>query len=354
MAPIRTVLVSPVPGNPVASGTALSTALAGIPSPSSTDPWLLKIEPGIYDIGKTSLQMRSWVDIEGSGVGVTTVRGNVALDANLQNGTVNGADNAELRLLTVQATGSERSASVPGAIAMFNSKASPSLFRVKLVARASSYAAGARNVQSAPLFDECEISVSGTSSPSSEAHGIVFLGEITGKRSSILRSKVVVTKAAKNHGVHLRIAQTVTEIRDSGIEAAGGETARGIYAQGEGWVSNETLTLRDVELSSSGGSSASYGIQLEAGSSIGLDIFNSSLAGRNSPAAYGIAQYGPSAVVIQDSKVVGLTKTIDSPLGSVSVASTYLQGGPVTGGAGSHCIAVWDENGVFFPNSCPP
>jgi hypothetical protein len=39
----RIVTVSPVPGDPVASGTALRNALAGIPSPSATNPWLLKI-----------------------------------------------------------------------------------------------------------------------------------------------------------------------------------------------------------------------------------------------------------------------------------------------------------------------
>src|SRR5262245_12834063 len=100
-AQIRTVLVSPVPGDPAASGTALLNALAGISSPSSTNRWLLKIEPGIYDVGTTPLQMRSWVDIEGSGIGVTTIRGTAVA----YNATVHGASNAELRLLTVEASG---------------------------------------------------------------------------------------------------------------------------------------------------------------------------------------------------------------------------------------------------------
>src|SRR5829696_8493450 len=59
-AQIRTVLVSPVPGNPIASGTALQNALAGISSPSDTNRWLLKIEPGVYDIQSGSLTMRPW------------------------------------------------------------------------------------------------------------------------------------------------------------------------------------------------------------------------------------------------------------------------------------------------------
>lgn len=75
-AQIRTILVSPVPGDPVASGTALRNALAGIPSPSATNRWLVKIEPGTYDVGGgTSLAMRPYVDVEGSGIEATTIRG---------------------------------------------------------------------------------------------------------------------------------------------------------------------------------------------------------------------------------------------------------------------------------------
>src|SRR5262245_24259753 len=99
-AQIRTELVSPVPGDPVASGTALRNKLAAISSPSSTNRWLLKIEPGTYDIGTTSLPMRSWVDIEGSGIGATTIQGTVD-GSGLTAGTINGASNTELRMLTV-------------------------------------------------------------------------------------------------------------------------------------------------------------------------------------------------------------------------------------------------------------
>jgi len=58
-AQIRTVLVSPVPGDPIASGTNLRNALANIPSPSSTNHWSPKIEPGIYQLQGTALLVRS-------------------------------------------------------------------------------------------------------------------------------------------------------------------------------------------------------------------------------------------------------------------------------------------------------
>lgn len=351
-AQIRTVLVSPVPGDPVASGTALRNALAGISSPSSTNRWLLKIEPGIYDVSATPLQMRSWVDIEGSGMGVTTVRGSVQPFAP-NKGTVNGASNAELRLLTVEATGNS---TVTEAVAMYNGGgASPRLYRVKLVAQASDGAWGMRNSQSAPLLDECEITASATAA-ASIAYGIEFTEfEITGQRSSILRSKIAAANATFNYGVTFFTAQTLTEIRDSRIDVTGGTATIGIYAHTLSglWTGQENLVVKNVDISSFGGSSESYGVFLGSGTWVGMDISNSKVWGHVSPTTYGIRQQGTAAIILQASSVVGFTKTIDS-VSNVSIASTQLYGGPVTVAGWLGCMGVWDEGGVFYTNSCPP
>ncbi len=354
-AQIRTVLVSPVPGNPIASGTALRNALAGIPSPSSTDRWLLKIEPGIYDIGSTSLPMRPWVDIEGSGIGVTTIRGTVD-GGTLVNATINGASNAELRLLTVEATGNS---TINTVIAMYNQNAFPRLYRVKLVAQAGSSVWGMRNFQSAPLIEECEITASTNSSTGAAAYGIVFRDYVyTGQRSSILRSKIAVSSAvsnsALNYGLFLIAGQTVTELRDSRIDVTGGGSTYGIYAVSEsGWTGQENLALRNTDLSSAGGSSASYGVLLDTGSWVAMDVNTSRLWGHISPTTYGIVQRAPAPMGLQGSSVTGFTKTIDTA-GSISIASTHLQGGPVTALGWLGCMGVWDENGIFYTNSCPP
>ena len=95
----RTVIVGPV-GSNADNGTALLNALAGINASADT-PHLLKIEPGIYDLGATPLAMKPYVDIEGSGEGVTTITGNTATSNQVSTGTILGANNAELRFLTV-------------------------------------------------------------------------------------------------------------------------------------------------------------------------------------------------------------------------------------------------------------
>ena len=68
--------------------------------PSSTYPCLLKIMPGLYDIGSKSVVMQEYIDIEGSGENVTKIIGNSGTT-----GVVEGSSNAELRFLSVQNTG---------------------------------------------------------------------------------------------------------------------------------------------------------------------------------------------------------------------------------------------------------
>jgi hypothetical protein len=340
-AQIRTVLVSPVPGNQLASGTALRNALTGIPSPSSTDRWLLKIEPGIYDVGTTQLQMRSWVDIEGSGIGMTTIRGSVLPE----NATIHGANNTELRLLTIEAI-----PNIDGATAMRNDSASPRIYRVKFSTTGGTW--GVRNFSSTPLFEECEITVTGLSPGS--AYGVSFRGILPGgSRSSILRTKITVSGAGHNHGVSTRDGLFITEIRDSLIHATGGSTARGVHGLFQLlWSGQELLQIRNTEIQSWGGSSASYGIDLDAGTWVNLEITGSKIWGHLSPTTYGIRQAAGAAMGMQGASIVGMTGTIETA-GSAAIASTMLNGGPVTAGGWLGCMGVWDENGVFYAQGCP-
>jgi hypothetical protein len=97
----RTVVASPV-GSATENGSALRNALQGITDASATKPYLLYIEAGTYDLGNGFLQMKQYVDIEGAGELRTIITSTVA---GCEAGTVNGANNAELRFLTVRNTG---------------------------------------------------------------------------------------------------------------------------------------------------------------------------------------------------------------------------------------------------------
>lgn len=73
--PVQTVHVHPVPGNHTASGTALINAMSGITNASATKRYVIKPEPGIYDIGSTMLTQKDYVDLEGSGQQATVIQG---------------------------------------------------------------------------------------------------------------------------------------------------------------------------------------------------------------------------------------------------------------------------------------
>jgi hypothetical protein len=102
----RTVVVCGL-GTPGENGTALLAALAAITNATADSPWLLKLEPGIYDLGASHLEMKAYVDIEGAGENLTRITGK---NDHPTQGVVMAASDAALRMLTVEHTGGGTSA----------------------------------------------------------------------------------------------------------------------------------------------------------------------------------------------------------------------------------------------------
>jgi hypothetical protein len=94
---------------------------------SETNPCLVKVMPGFYDVGGNSVQMKGYIDIEGSGENTTKIKGNISSNFT---GVVGGATFAELRFLSVENTGGGSYA-----IAMYNYQAAPKITNVTLTAR---------------------------------------------------------------------------------------------------------------------------------------------------------------------------------------------------------------------------
>lgn len=68
-------------------------------TPSAGKPCLVKIMPGVYNIGENILQMQSYVDIEGSGENTTKITGT---GGGPFSSVVSGATHSDIRLLTVE------------------------------------------------------------------------------------------------------------------------------------------------------------------------------------------------------------------------------------------------------------
>lgn len=99
-----TFVVSPVSSSPETNGQVLMRIyrkLLAAP-PSATSPFLLKLNPGVYDIGGASLQLPRFMDLEGSGQNVTLVRGNVTGLIGDATGVISTGPNSMVRQLTVE------------------------------------------------------------------------------------------------------------------------------------------------------------------------------------------------------------------------------------------------------------
>ena len=93
-------------GSNVNSGTELLAMVAAIPSsgsekPSATNPWLVRLGPGVFDLGSSALTLPTYTALDGAGRDITVIAGTGAASA----GTVNVGDHGTLSRLTVNMTG---------------------------------------------------------------------------------------------------------------------------------------------------------------------------------------------------------------------------------------------------------
>ncbi len=98
----RILVVRNDPADPLGNCDELLAVLADITDNDAGNPYTVVLEPGTYDCGTTSVQMKPFVDLAGSGRGITTVKGQI--DSNSL-GVVTGANDSELRGMRVEHIG---------------------------------------------------------------------------------------------------------------------------------------------------------------------------------------------------------------------------------------------------------
>ena len=189
---VRTVVVSPG-ASPLASGNALLAALASITTASASTPFLIRIEPGVYDVNTTSFVMKPFVDVEGSGEGVTKVTG--AGNASNTVGTVQVVTNSELRHLTVENRGGAAFAK-----ALFVDGGAPSIQHVTAVAFGGTTESQALFVQNNATATVRHVSASASATGGASSFAVL---NILGSASSFFD-----LRAAANGGQFARAVAT--------------------------------------------------------------------------------------------------------------------------------------------------
>jgi hypothetical protein len=276
---VRTIVVSPVIGDAAASGNNLRQTFASISDASTTNPYLVMIEPGTFDLGTSPLQLLDSVDVQGAGEDATTIEGTVSASDSF----VLGLANAELRSLRLEVA--VTTAAETGLGASCDTR-SPTLRDVTIDA---SNAAGSITAielyECTTLLDTVTITGSTVAGSEGSLWGVSLWGG-SGVAQALSIQFSCDTLSCVGVGASNGAETTV---RDSTVTLSGSNaTLEGI------WAADGALTLDDVTVAGTG---LTYGfLGGPTMSSMTLTIQSSTLGGSPSIAA-GITESGVAATV---------------------------------------------------------
>jgi hypothetical protein len=281
----------------------ITAALNSITDASDSNRYLVWVAPGTY---AERVTMKSYVDIEGAGV-LTTKISYPGSDI-LRTGTLIGANDAELRSLTVENTGGNDD---DYAIAIYNDSTSPRLTNIIISASNGAFAYGVNNEG----------------------------GEITMKNVSISAAGRIDSVGVKHYSCD------VTTMTDVDISATGSTNSFGVETY------SCPIILKNVNIVASG-STNSYGVKNSSSDAI---INHSEIIAVYADKNYGIyneAFDGSFNVTINHSKISGSMNTIfNASYFTTRVGASQLSGGDVSGTI--TCAGVYDENYTFYASTCP-
>jgi pectin methylesterase-like acyl-CoA thioesterase len=265
--------------------TSVQAALDSIDDNDQDNRYLVWVAPGTYE-GRVT--MKEYVDIEGAGETATIIS---ALGSTfVTEGTVKGADNAELRFLTVLAYKGLDPAT--NTIGILNNSVDPRITHVTVIATGANSNYGIYNAGSGAVMDHVTVLAKGTGSTNSNIGVYSSLSTPTLKNMDILAQY-----ATNNTGV--RNSDSAADIRN--------------------------CKMRTV---------------LTTGNSYG--IYNDAVAGTYTVTVHNSEVFGAANTIRNDAEY------------STQVAATMLDGGPVLPNGGTvTCAGVWDEDYVFSASTCP-
>jgi len=228
--------------------------------------------PGIYDLGGSTLIMRDYIDIEGSGQNVTEIK-------SLAPTTVSTAGNAEIRLLTVR-----NASTVASASAVSNNGVSAKLTRISAECTTSPSCMGIHNYLGSLVLSDVSVTVTGpqTNVGIANSYGSVVMSNGTANTSG---------GANRNIGIRSVGDPSLPSsciLINSAIAAIGGGESIGIYNDyGSLSITGSTVSAKD--------GSVSYGVQ--STSIFGFLVDRSTVEGGNYSISGDTVKIGASKMV---------------------------------------------------------
>jgi hypothetical protein len=358
--------------------TAMSNYQSWCPNLSATNPCLLKIMPGVYNVGSSPVVMQPYIDIEGSGEKITKITGAISASQPPTAGTVLGASNAEIRFLTVENIGPANET-----VAIMNSSASPSIIRVTAKASGGTFISiGVINNSSSPGMSNVTVLASGesetigvfnkSSSPSMTNITVIASGgsqqncAIVNSASSPVMTNVMATALAGGTGSNYGVSNASSSSPVMSLVTA---TASGAMVNTGIQNSSSSPTMTNVTSAASG--NTSYGVSnsfssplmtnvtATASGTTSYGVFNissSPVMTNVTTTASGTTSYGvlndSGTVKINNSIISGTTYTILNNSGVTLVGNTQLNGGVVANYGTLSCVMAYSGNYLALGADC--
>jgi hypothetical protein len=282
-------------------------AVNSITDASSTNPYLVVIAPGIYTVTST-LVMKDYVDITGSGENVTKIKGTIS-GADWSTAIIKGANNSALSSLTVENTGGGGAYS----IALSNDNTSPRVSNITAKASGGNSSRAIENDSgAAPVMTN-------------------VTAEASGNQNSY---------AVFNWGASGVMMNNVT------AKASGGTfISCGVYNSGS------TAVMNNVTASATGGTQKNYGVY-----NFGLGVVMTNVTATASGGTYSCGIYNQLASpMIRRSTMKGNDEGLKTEGGTATLSqSTIIWGAPVDNGGIHKCVACDNGEGLALDKDCHP
>ncbi len=306
--------------------TTITDALDSITTARAGNPFTVYVAPGVYT---ETVTMKPYVDIEGAGELVTRITHAGWVSSTL--GTVMGADNAELRFLTV-----ENSGGADFAIAIYNDHVSPRITHVTAIAFSGTVdSIGVDNEYANPTLTD--VTASGS--------GAAFNIGVYNYYSSAIMTNVTASSSGEtslNYGVgNLNGSPTMNYVIAS---ASGGMINYGVSN------SHASPTMDNVTANASGGTH-SYGVYNQSSSPTMNNVTATVSGGTNN---YGVQNQSASSPMMTNVVITAFGATGSSNYGvfNASASSPKMTGVTVTASGGAYNYGVWnDSSSITIQNS---
>lgn len=273
--------------------TSIQAALDSITNASETNRYLVWVAPGVYN---EHVKMIPYVDIEGSGELTTKIT--YGGSSSMERGTVEGANSAELRFLTVENTGG-----ASFAVAIYNYSASPRLIHLTIYASGGSAATiGVYNNQNcSPYMTNLNIFAQGGTGSGNLCYGVLNLA------SSTPTMKDLTVSATGSPGTFRNVAIWNAGNSPVGLTNVLATATNGTYVYGV-YSGDSSLYVSNSNIKAIGGSQENIGIYLLGGS----------------------GDYASYDAIVSNSQIYGATNTVygDTEF-RIQIRLSTLTGGPV-------------------------